>query len=152
MWEPRWTVVADGFLYYFSDLKRLGKPERVLSLAYCTVEAGKDEEGKNNTSFIIQIPGKTSKRFQAINEDQQKRWIQVINQNIRCNKSNSSFFFYLTLFLASKLNRYDSFAPIRPQCHGSYYIDGKDTYKAMADALRSAQETVRNINVYTIRF
>ena len=39
-------------------------------------------------------------------------------------------------------NRYKSFAPEREKCHANWYVDGKDYFYAVSEALLGAKEEI----------
>eukprot|EP01125_Pyxidicula_operculata_P003698 TRINITY_DN1494_c0_g2_i1.p1 TRINITY_DN1494_c0_g2~~TRINITY_DN1494_c0_g2_i1.p1 ORF type:complete len:2944 (-),score=819.76 TRINITY_DN1494_c0_g2_i1:104-8935(-) len=119
-----WCIVSHGNFIYYSDVEKLNKPQRVNSLINAVVTKYETEDKKYG--FELKIPPAYSRRFICSSESERNSWAEVIEYNAS----------------AQKRNRFASSFPVRTGISGEFYVDGKETYRAMCSAIRAAKESI----------
>jgi len=121
-WNRHWTVVENGFLYYYPSDNEYDMLSRVVFIGDAEVEK---KEG-NDPPYRFEITqGVYKRQFCAEDENSLQYWLHVIRMNTTQGK-----------------NRYHSFAPVRERISGRWFIDGVDCYASIEAAMESAQEEI----------
>lgn len=145
-WAPHWCCLKEGFFIYYE--KQLNIHSNKEDIDYNIWETSRKQEnisrvvslnvgigqcsakwsptGKHEFSFEVATPH-YRRKFAAATSEECKEWIKAINQH--CINSVDQFPFQSTLPLHEKIN-------------ARWLVDGKDTFKEMARAIRNAKESI----------
>lgn len=128
-WKAHWCAVGGGFFWYYDcdePVPTLLNPERVVCLNRALVTVLNDNSNKQNC-FMINAPN-YERKFSVSSKAELYEWVHAINSNMTVAPGKGRF---RTSFTAS-----------REGISARAFVDGKETFKAMYEALASAQEEV----------
>eukprot|EP01102_Stenamoeba_stenopodia_P018021 TRINITY_DN6556_c0_g2_i1.p1 TRINITY_DN6556_c0_g2~~TRINITY_DN6556_c0_g2_i1.p1 ORF type:complete len:1330 (+),score=341.95 TRINITY_DN6556_c0_g2_i1:180-4169(+) len=122
-WNMHWCAVSNGFFWYYSE-NEFSKAERVIYLEHVTVT----RQNAQPFCFQIETPNGYRRMFAAETQEELMEWMEALSTHVK--KKDPAF------------NRFGSFAPEREGITAIWYIDGKSTYVAMVDAIKSAKKEI----------
>ena len=130
-WEEHWCGVGGGFFWYYDcdeHVPTLLDPERVVCLnrAAVTVLPGGGPEGDQDC-FMINAPN-YERKFSVADKGDLYEWVSAINSNMTVAPAKGRF--------------RTSFTTAREGISATAFVDGKETFEAMYEALANAKEEV----------
>ncbi|KAL0482919.1 phospholipase D [Acrasis kona] len=121
--KPTFHEVKGGVLIRYKDETRESEEAESLDLRSCL---GVEDVFSDQTGFTIVIDKQSRRYYVAESRQEKQQWMYCI----------------LLYILASTDNRYHSYSPVRPDTRMRWYVDGKETFAAMAKAMYNATEEI----------
>lgn len=113
----RYFVVRGGFLAYY---RNKGDKHPIYSVSLSTATVRKSSFGKELFVKAFQL----NRRLKASSRQERDKWVEIIRLNIR------------------GLNRFRSFAPLRKNVQGQWFVNGSEYFNAVYHVIQRAKKRI----------